>query len=75
MVQPMEGIRILDVCDHTFVPAASAVLAGWGADDERMPSQPGPAFGDSIGAMTIAGGIATALFHRESAIVPLSFAP
>ena len=195
MVQPMKGIRVLDVCDHTFVPAASAVLADWGADvikiehaqrgdaarglgssgavdltgkvhailehanrgkrslgldlqteeglsvlhrliaisdvflinkppnvrerlhiteeevrrhnesivyaagtawgpkgpegnrggydmtsfwvrsgaamgtwytdDERMPSQPGPAFGDSIGAMTIAGGIATALFHRE----------
>jgi crotonobetainyl-CoA:carnitine CoA-transferase CaiB-like acyl-CoA transferase len=29
------------------------------------PSQPGPAYGDSIGAMTIAGGIATALLHRE----------
>ena len=195
MVLPMQGIRILDVCDHTFVPAASAVLADWGADvikiehaqrgdaarglgssgaldltggvhailehanrgkrslgldlqtdegiavlhrliaisdvfltnkppnvrrrlriteaevrphnenivyaagtawghkgpeadrggydmtsfwvrsgaaigtwydgDERMPSQPGPAFGDSVGAMTIAGGIATALFHRQ----------
>jgi crotonobetainyl-CoA:carnitine CoA-transferase CaiB-like acyl-CoA transferase len=28
-------------------------------------NQPGPAFGDSIGAMTIAGGIAAALLHRE----------
>jgi crotonobetainyl-CoA:carnitine CoA-transferase CaiB-like acyl-CoA transferase len=27
--------------------------------------QPGPAFGDLIGGMTIAGGIAAALFHRE----------
>jgi crotonobetainyl-CoA:carnitine CoA-transferase CaiB-like acyl-CoA transferase len=29
--------------------------------------QPGPAFGDLIGGMTIAGGIAAALFHRERA--------
>jgi crotonobetainyl-CoA:carnitine CoA-transferase CaiB-like acyl-CoA transferase len=28
-------------------------------------SQPGPAYGDSIGGMTIAGGIAAALFARE----------
>ena len=27
--------------------------------------QPGPAYGDSIGAMYIAGGISAALFHRE----------
>jgi len=30
-----------------------------------MPAPPGPGFGDSIGAMTIAGGIMGALFHRE----------
>jgi len=30
-----------------------------------MPGPPGPGFGDSIGAMTIAGGIMGALFHRE----------
>lgn len=34
-------------------------------DDEHVPPPPGPAFGDSIGAMTIAGGIMGALFHRE----------
>jgi len=28
----MEGIRILDVADHTFVPAASAILSDWGAE-------------------------------------------
>lgn len=33
--------------------------------DERVPPPPGPAFGDSIGAMTIAGGIMGALFYRE----------
>jgi crotonobetainyl-CoA:carnitine CoA-transferase CaiB-like acyl-CoA transferase len=32
----------------------------------EMPAmQPGPAYGDSIGGMTIAGGIAAALFARE----------
>jgi crotonobetainyl-CoA:carnitine CoA-transferase CaiB-like acyl-CoA transferase len=35
------------------------------ADDASVPSPPGPAFGDSIGAMTIAGGIMGALFHRQ----------
>jgi crotonobetainyl-CoA:carnitine CoA-transferase CaiB-like acyl-CoA transferase len=34
-------------------------------DDDHVPMPPGPAFGDSIGAMTIAGGIMGALFHRE----------
>jgi crotonobetainyl-CoA:carnitine CoA-transferase CaiB-like acyl-CoA transferase len=33
--------------------------------DEYVPGPPAPAFGDSIGAMTIAGGIMGALFHRE----------
>ena len=35
------------------------------ADATSLPPPPGPAFGDSIGAMTIAGGIMGALFHRE----------
>jgi crotonobetainyl-CoA:carnitine CoA-transferase CaiB-like acyl-CoA transferase len=34
--------------------------------DEGYPiQQPGPAFGDVIGGLTIAGGISAALFHRE----------
>jgi len=32
MVHAMKGIRVLEVAEHTFVPAASAVLADWGAD-------------------------------------------
>jgi len=28
----MKGFRVLEVAEHTFVPAASAVLADWGAD-------------------------------------------
>ena len=35
------------------------------AHDEWPSRQPGPAFGDLIGGMTIAGGVAAALFHRE----------
>jgi crotonobetainyl-CoA:carnitine CoA-transferase CaiB-like acyl-CoA transferase len=35
------------------------------ADSEWPLQQPGPAFGDLIGGMTIAGGISAALFHRE----------
>jgi crotonobetainyl-CoA:carnitine CoA-transferase CaiB-like acyl-CoA transferase len=35
------------------------------ADATSLPPPPGPAFGDSIGAMTIAGGIMGALYHRE----------
>jgi len=35
------------------------------ADADHVPPPPAPAFGDSIGAMTIAGGIMGALYHRE----------
>jgi crotonobetainyl-CoA:carnitine CoA-transferase CaiB-like acyl-CoA transferase len=34
-------------------------------DFDYVPGPPAPAFGDSIGAMTIAGGIMGALFHKE----------
>ncbi len=29
MADVMKGIRVLEVAEHTFVPAASAVLADW----------------------------------------------
>jgi crotonobetainyl-CoA:carnitine CoA-transferase CaiB-like acyl-CoA transferase len=32
----MSGIRVLEVAEHTFVPAASAVLADWGADAVKI---------------------------------------
>ena len=32
MAQVMEGIRVLEVAQFVFVPAAGAVLAEWGAD-------------------------------------------
>lgn len=33
--------------------------------DAEIPAGPRPAFGDGVGGLTIAGGIAGALFHRE----------
>src|ERR1700732_700872 len=32
VMRPMEGVRVLEVAQFTFVPAAGAVLADWGAD-------------------------------------------
>lgn len=32
MFKPMEGVRVLEVAQYTFVPAAGAVLADWGAE-------------------------------------------
>lgn len=32
MTAVMNGVRILEVAEHTFVPAASALLSDWGAD-------------------------------------------
>ncbi|HUV09507.1 MAG TPA: CoA transferase, partial [Acidimicrobiia bacterium] len=32
MTAVMHGVRVLEVAEHTFVPAASALLADWGAE-------------------------------------------
>src|SRR5689334_15789624 len=32
MTKVMQGVRIVEVAEHTFVPAASALLADWGAE-------------------------------------------
>ncbi len=32
MTAILEGVRVLEVAEHTFVPAASALLADWGAE-------------------------------------------
>jgi crotonobetainyl-CoA:carnitine CoA-transferase CaiB-like acyl-CoA transferase len=32
VIRPMEGVRVLEVAQFTFVPAAGAVLADWGAE-------------------------------------------
>jgi len=45
--------------------ARAGVAMGMKQPDDDPPPPPAPGFGDSIGAMTIAGGIMGALFHRE----------
>ena len=44
---------------------AASALGTTPPDADELTSQPAPAYGDSIGGMTIAGGIMGALFHRE----------
>jgi crotonobetainyl-CoA:carnitine CoA-transferase CaiB-like acyl-CoA transferase len=43
MSLPLEGIRVIDVAEHGFVPTAAAVLAEYGADVikvERLDGDP-----------------------------------
>jgi crotonobetainyl-CoA:carnitine CoA-transferase CaiB-like acyl-CoA transferase len=39
MTEVMKGFRILEVAEHTFVPAASALLAEWGAEVIKVEHQ------------------------------------
>jgi crotonobetainyl-CoA:carnitine CoA-transferase CaiB-like acyl-CoA transferase len=48
-----------------FWARAGVALGAKRPEYELIPVPPAPGFGDSIGAMTIAGGIMGALFHRE----------
>ncbi len=53
MTQVMKGIRVLEVAQFVFVPAAGAVLADWGADVIKVEH---PVRGDAQrGARSIAG--------------------
>jgi crotonobetainyl-CoA:carnitine CoA-transferase CaiB-like acyl-CoA transferase len=51
--------------DSTDYWARSGSGMGMRGEGEMPGMQPGPGYGDSIGGMTIAGGIAAALFARE----------
>jgi crotonobetainyl-CoA:carnitine CoA-transferase CaiB-like acyl-CoA transferase len=44
---------------------AGSAMGTTPTDVDYLCGQPGPGYGDSIGGMTIAGGILGALFHRE----------
>ncbi|TDK97835.1 CoA transferase [Mycobacterium paragordonae] len=50
----MEGIRVLEVAQFTFVPAAGAILADWGADVIKVEH---PARGDTQRGFLNMGGI------------------
>jgi len=52
MTKVLEGIRVLDVSQYAFVPAAGAVLADWGADVLHIEH---PQYGDAGRGMTVAG--------------------
>lgn len=41
MLKPMQGVRILEVAQFTFVPAASAILAEWGAEVIKVEPRDG----------------------------------
>jgi crotonobetainyl-CoA:carnitine CoA-transferase CaiB-like acyl-CoA transferase len=64
----LQGVRILEVADHTFVPASSALLADWGADVvkiehvERGDAMRGLA---SSGMATMGGGVHALLEHSN----------
>jgi crotonobetainyl-CoA:carnitine CoA-transferase CaiB-like acyl-CoA transferase len=54
MTQIMKGIRVLEVAQMTFVPAAGAILADWGADVIKIEH---PQRGDSQRGFLNMGGI------------------
>ncbi len=43
MYDLMQGIRVIEVAEHTFVPAAAVVLADWGADVIKIERRGGDA--------------------------------
>jgi crotonobetainyl-CoA:carnitine CoA-transferase CaiB-like acyl-CoA transferase len=75
----LQGVRILEVAEHTFVPASSALLADWGADVikiehvERGDAMRGLA---STGMAALGGGVHALLEHsnrgKRSVAVDLS---
>src|SRR5438093_13360047 len=68
MTAVMEGVRILEVAEHTFVPAASALMADWGAEVvkiehvERGDAMRGLA---SSGVVDIGGDVHALLEHSN----------
>lgn len=55
--RPMEGVRILEVAQYTFVPAAGAVLADWGASVVKVEHA---VYGDAGRGLTNIGEISLA---------------
>lgn len=54
MTQVMKGIRVLEVAQFTFVPAAGAILADWGADVIKIEH---PVRGDTQRGFVNLGGM------------------
>lgn len=70
MQRPLEGVRVLEVAQFTFVPSAGAVLADWGAEVIKIEN---PVTGDAQrGLVTVLGRSATA---PGSSFAPIMEAP
>lgn len=54
MIKVMQGVRVLEVAQFTFVPAAGAILADWGADVIKVEH---PVRGDTQRGFINMGGI------------------
>ena len=54
MVKVMAGFRVLEVAQFTFVPAAGAILADWGADVIKVEH---PVRGDTQRGFLNMGGL------------------
>ena len=54
MTKVMEGVRVLEVAQHTFVPSAGAILADWGADVIKIEH---PIRGDAMRGFINIGGM------------------
>ncbi|MBV8462536.1 MAG: CoA transferase, partial [Acidimicrobiales bacterium] len=66
MTRVMEGVRVLEVAEHTFVPAASALLSDWGAEVIKIePAERGDAMRGlaSTGVVSITGDVHALLEH------------
>ncbi|MEE6137531.1 CoA transferase [Mycobacterium sp. 050128] len=70
MRKPLTGVRVLEVAQFTFVPAAGAVLADWGADVVKIEH---PVTGDAQrGLVKVLGAAATV---PGSSFAPIMEAP
>ncbi|GAC1398272.1 MAG: CoA transferase [Mycobacterium sp.] len=68
--KPLDGVRVLEVAQFTFVPSAGAVLADWGADVVKIEH---PVTGDAQrGLVRILGAAVTA---PGSSFAPIMEAP
>lgn len=68
MQKVMKGVRVLEVAQFTFVPAAGAVLADWGADVIKVEH---PVHGDAqrglgqLGVLKIGAGVNPVMEHSN----------
>lgn len=64
MTAVMQGVRVLEVAEHTFAPAAAALLADWGADVIKIePVERGDA---ARGITTVGSGDVNLLFETSN---------